>query len=126
MAYLAATNSAGDIKAFSPEARIIIMLSNPLDVMYSLYHLRRFNDLEDEPSFEAALAADERGRRPYEQTYRAKVSFSEQVKRFVDAFGAIRFAYYFRLSSLPIQLRCIERRWSFWRFDLMALRLFPW
>ena len=43
--------------------------------------------MEDELSFEAALAADERGRRPYEQTYRAKVSFSEQVKRFVDAFG---------------------------------------
>ena len=87
VAYLAATNSARDIKAFSPEARIIIMLRNPLDVMHSLYHLRRFNDLEDELSFEAALAADERGRRPYEQTYRAKVSFSEQVKRFVDAFG---------------------------------------
>lgn len=87
VSYLAATNSARDIKAFSPEARIIIMLRNPLDVMHSLYHLRRFNDLEDEPSFEAALFADDRGRRPYEQTYRAKVSFSEQVRRFVDVFG---------------------------------------
>ena len=43
VAYLAATNSARDIEAFSPEARIIIMLRNPLDVMHSLYHLRRFN-----------------------------------------------------------------------------------
>jgi hypothetical protein len=87
VAYLAAPNSAKDIKAFSPEARIIIMLRNPVDVMNSLYHLRRFNNLEDELSFESAVAADEHGRRPYELTYRAKVKFSEQVKRFVDIFG---------------------------------------
>jgi Sulfotransferase domain len=87
VAYLAAPNSAKDIKAFSPEARIIIMLRNPVDVMNSLYHLRRFSNLEDEPSFESALAADEHGRRSYELTYRERVKFSEQVKRFIDIFG---------------------------------------
>ena len=87
VAYLAAPNSAKDIKAFSPEARIIIMLRNPVDVMNSLYHLRRFSNLEDERSFESALAADENGRRSYELTYRERVKFSEQVKRFIDIFG---------------------------------------
>lgn len=87
VAYLAAPNSAKDIKAFSPEARIIIMLRNPVDVLNSLYHLRRFSNLEDEPSFESALAADQHGRRSYEMTYRERVKFSEQVKRFIDVFG---------------------------------------
>ena len=87
VAYLAAPNSAKDIKVFSPEARIIIMLRNPVDVMNSLYHLRRFSNLENEQSFEAALVADEHGRRSYELTYRERVRFAEQTKRFIDTFG---------------------------------------
>jgi Sulfotransferase domain len=87
VAYLAAPNSARDIKVFSPQARIIIMLRNPVDVMNSLYHLRRFSNLEDELSFESALAADEHGRRSHELTYRERVKFAEQTKRFIDTFG---------------------------------------
>jgi hypothetical protein len=87
VAYLAAPNAAKDIKAFSPEARIIIMLRNPVDVMNSIYHLRRFSNLENEPSVESALAADQHRRRPYELTYREWVKFPEQVKRFIDIFG---------------------------------------
>jgi hypothetical protein len=48
VAYLAAPNSAKDITVFSLEARIIIMLRNPVDVMNSIYHLHRFINLEDE------------------------------------------------------------------------------
>ena len=46
------------IYEFNPEAKIIIMLRNPVEVMYSLYHQYLFNGNEDLPTFEQALAAE--------------------------------------------------------------------
>src|SRR5215813_346110 len=88
--YLASNTAARAIKDFSPTAQIIIMLRNPIDVMYSIYHLRRFQNLEDEPSFEAALFADARGRKVPELSYRQRVSFLPQVKRYLTVFDRER------------------------------------
>lgn len=87
VSYLASQTSARVIKEFSPLARIIIMLRNPVDVMYSMYHLRRFSNLEDLPSFEAALDADARGRKVTELTYRERAKFVTQVERYITVFG---------------------------------------
>src|SRR3981081_1659485 len=86
VSYLASHTSAKAIKEFSPLARIIIMLRNPVDVMYSMYYLRRFSNLEDQPSFEAALDADARGRQPSLLTYRERAMFAAQVERYITVF----------------------------------------
>ncbi len=87
VSYLASHTSAKMIKQFSPLASIIIMLRNPVDVMYSMYYLRRFSNLEDQPSFGAALDADARGRKVAELTYRERAEFATQVERYITVFG---------------------------------------
>jgi hypothetical protein len=87
VSYLSSQTSAKVIKEFSPLASIIIMLRNPVDVMYSMYYLRRFSNLEDQPSFGAALNADTRGRKAPELTYRERARFATQVERYVTVFG---------------------------------------
>jgi len=94
--YLLSKTAAQEIKAFSPDASIIIMLRNPIDMMYSLYfeHIHAVN--EDQPSFEAALAAEterKAGRRIPPSAhiisglfYRDVARYSEQVQRYFDTF----------------------------------------
>lgn len=94
--YLYSRQAAHEIKEFSPSARIIIMLRNPVDVMYSLYRQRLYNGNEDIEDFEAALDAEESRelgermpRRPSNLMgcfYRASVKFTSQVRRYFDRF----------------------------------------
>jgi hypothetical protein len=51
-----------------------------------MYYLRRFSNLEDQPSFEAALDADARGRKPSLLTYRERAMFATQVERYITVF----------------------------------------
>jgi hypothetical protein len=95
-ANLYSTVAAGRIKAKSPDARIIIMLREPVEQMYSFHSVRRRNATED-LDFEQALAAEEdrrAGRRlprlarnikMYQ--YRAVASYTDQVARYFDTFG---------------------------------------
>jgi Sulfotransferase domain len=87
VSYLASHTSAEVIKEFSPLASIIIMLRNPIDVMYSMYYLRQFSNLEHQPSLRAALDADASGRKPAGLTYRERVSFATQVEKYITVFG---------------------------------------
>ena len=98
--YLFSKQAATEIKAFNPEARVIIMLREPAEMLHSLYHSFRFDANEDLPTFEAALAAEgdrRAGRRISSRTYLAQglvyrdtAGFTEQVKRYFDAFGRER------------------------------------
>jgi hypothetical protein len=98
--YLYSTSAASEIKQFNPEARIIVMLRNPVDVMYSQHSQLVFNQREDITDFGQALAAEEdrlAGRRipadairPEALYYRRSVRFPEQVRRYLDAFGRER------------------------------------
>jgi hypothetical protein len=98
--YLFSRTAAEEIKAFSPKARIIIMLRNPVDMMYSLYQQLAFVGSETIPTFAGALAAeaDRRAgrripktiRRPHALRYREVACFSEQVQRYLDVFGPER------------------------------------
>ncbi|HEX6474707.1 MAG TPA: sulfotransferase, partial [Candidatus Limnocylindria bacterium] len=55
--YLYSTSAAREIKAFSPEASIIAMVRNPIDVMYAEHSQLIFNVEEDILDFAEALEA---------------------------------------------------------------------
>ena len=94
--YLLSQTAAQELKSYNPNARIIIMLRNPVDVMHSFHSQRLFNGTENIESFEEAVeAADDRrlGRRlppriGFRQGlfYRELVNFADQVERYLAAF----------------------------------------
>lgn len=90
--------AATEIKELFPESKIIIMLRNPVDFMYSMYFQNRYEGIESAKTFEKALAADAssnaNGRivdsqidMPHRLQYRAMASFSSQVERYLETFG---------------------------------------
>lgn len=99
--YLFSQRAAEEIKAFSPDARIIIMLRNPVDMIYSLHGQRLYDCNEDIPDFADALEAEadrQRGlRRPQAfqgsldvYLYREVGKYASQVQRYLEVFGRER------------------------------------
>lgn len=94
--YLASASAARAIARFSPRAQIIVMLRNPVDVMYSLHRNLVFYGEETIVDFEAALAAEEDRRtgrlvEPHRRRewllYREAVKFGDQLERYQELFG---------------------------------------
>ena len=95
--YLFSKTAAEEIKKFSPKARILIMLRNPVDVIHSLHSQHLYDGNEDVFDFEKALNLDEERRKGMKlpnsvgfsvlPTYIDTVLFYEQVKRYLDVFG---------------------------------------
>ncbi len=98
--YLYSKNAASEIKRFSPDARIIIMLRDPVEMLYSLHARYLASGVEDIEDFGQALeaeAARRGGRLPAPSCYpiellfyRNVAKFSEQIQRFFDVFGRTR------------------------------------
>lgn len=98
--YLFSTRAAAEIKEFNPEASIIILLREPVSMLYSLYYQFLFDGNENLPSFEEALEAEgdrAAGRRvgrlaylPQALAYISTACFTEQVRRYFDIFGRER------------------------------------
>jgi len=98
--YLFSRFAADEIKAFNPDARIIIMLRNPVPLLHSLYCAFSADGNEHLPTFREAMAAEgERqlglgiGRQAYlpqALVYRSTVRFTEQVRRYFNVFGRDR------------------------------------
>jgi hypothetical protein len=98
--YLYSRVAAQEIKKFAPEARIIIMLRDPVETMYSLHAQRLVSGAEDITSFEEALRAQEdraNGERLPKFAfvvkgllYRDVVQYASQVERYFDTFGRDR------------------------------------
>lgn len=95
--YLFSETAAAEIRAFNPESRILIMLREPVEMMYSLFYQFRFDGNEHLSSFEEALAAEE-GRRagrcvsrqayfPQGLQYRNAACYTDQIRRYFDTFG---------------------------------------
>ena len=87
------------IKAFSPQARILILLRPPLDQMRSNYNHMMRSDREDIADFHAAVSAsDDRrmGRRMPPRGIRAwldytgNAKYAPHVQRWLDTFGRDR------------------------------------
>ena len=95
--YLFSKKAAEEIKDFSPQAKILIMLRNPAEVLPSLHSQHLFNANEEVKNFEKALELDTERRRgnqlPHSHDffelplYRDSVLFADQVKRYIDIFG---------------------------------------
>ena len=56
--YLYSREAARNIHAANPQARIIVMLRHPVQMLYSLHGRRLYGGSEDLPSFGDALAAE--------------------------------------------------------------------
>ncbi len=98
--YLFSRQAAAEIKAFNPKSRIIIMLRNPVDQLHAMFSAFRADGNENLATFKDALAAEvdrRAGRRigrlaylPQALVYHDIPRFTEQVKRYFDAFGRER------------------------------------
>ena len=98
--YLYSESAAREIREFNPDAQIMVILRNPVDVMYAQHNQLIFNAMEPLTDFAEALEAEpyrRRGERlpPWpiniENTfYRHSVKFAEQLERYFDVFGRDR------------------------------------
>ena len=98
--YLYSESAAREIAAFSPDALIVVMLRNPVEVMYAQHSQLLFNAQEDISDFATALDAEparQRGERlppgplrPETLFYRHSVHFAPQLRRYFDVFGRDR------------------------------------
>jgi hypothetical protein len=97
---------------------VIIMLRNPVDVMYAQHSQLVFNQREDLADFADALDAEpdrRRGERipadairPEALYYRHSVRFSEQVERWLEVFGRQR-VHFIVFDDLLADVRAVYR-----------------
>ena len=91
--YLYSKVAAEKIKQFSPNAKIILMLRNPVELLYSLHSERLFALTEEFEKFEDALNAEEKRKKgllPIKGAfalYRDVVTFCPQIERYWKHFG---------------------------------------
>jgi hypothetical protein len=95
--YFLSARAAAEIRAFAPEARILILLRAPHQMLESLHSLFLRTGNEDLPTFEEAFAAEpERrlGRRippgaylPEGLLYTDVARYAAKVERYLDTFG---------------------------------------
>lgn len=102
VAYLRSKRAPEEIRRFNPESQIIVMLRNPVDVMYSFHGHMLFIGEEKIVDFRKALAAGELRRAqasepdgngqpvPPSLLYREIVRFAEQLERWLTVFGRER------------------------------------
>jgi hypothetical protein len=95
--YLMSEVAAARIREFQPDARIIVSLRHPIEMMRSLHaqRLKTFDecitDFGEALRAEPARAREERipptATRPFALLYRRAARYAEHVKRYFDAFG---------------------------------------
>lgn len=111
--YLYSKRAACEIKAFSPSAQIIIMLRNPVDMIYSLHSQYLYNGCEDIVDFEDALGKEDLRKKglflpknayPVEGLfYRETAKYTQQIKRYFEIFDnkAIHFIIFDDIRNNP-------------------------
>ncbi|MCP4147307.1 MAG: sulfotransferase [bacterium] len=109
--YLTSATAAGEIKAFNPGAKIIVMLRNPVDMIQSLHSLYMRTGNENVADIEAALALQPgrmQGKKippgcyfPEGLFYTEVAIYFDKSKRFVDRFGLdnIQFVIFDEFAS---------------------------
>lgn len=111
--YLYSKRAAREIKAFSPSAQIIIMLRNPVDMIYSLHSQYLYNGCEDIIDFEDAMGKEDLRKKglflaknayPVEGLfYRETAKYTQQIKRYFEIFDnkAIHFIIFDDIRNNP-------------------------
>ena len=79
--YLVSEIAAQEIKNFNPNAKIIIMLREPVSLMYSLHSMNVANGYMAIKDFKLALE-----KKTWGLPYREVVKFTEQIQRYFDCF----------------------------------------
>jgi hypothetical protein len=94
--YLVSESAASEIHAIAPDAKIVIMIRNPIDMMHSLHGQLLYSGAEKESSFMHALSQEESRRRigfhsnqcvHQALLYRNMATYSVQIERYFEAFG---------------------------------------
>lgn len=95
--YLSSRTAAREIKAFNPDAGIIIMLRNPVDMLYAYHSQLLWGGYENLANFVEALDAErdrKQNRRiprsammPSALYYRDVANYADQVERYLEVFG---------------------------------------
>ena len=98
--YLTSKVAASKINAFSPESKILIMLRNPADMLFSLYNLYIRTENEDADSFEVALEKIDQRRKGYQLPEKSYFPeglmytdiglYFEKIKRYINIFDSRR------------------------------------
>jgi hypothetical protein len=100
--YLYSKRAASNIRRFLPSASIIIMLRNPVDMVYSFHSLLVYLERENLVDLKDALDAEEHRKRglripdavslqdAWEFFYRDKGKYADQVQRYLDTFSRER------------------------------------
>jgi len=97
--YLVSHEAPELIKSFAPDAMLIAMLRNPIEMVHSLHNERVSQGAEELTDFAAALAADDdrragqllpAGATPLGAVYRDTGMYGEQLARWISAFGRER------------------------------------
>jgi Sulfotransferase domain len=98
-AYLQSTRAAKEIQTERPDARIIVMLRNPIEMLPSWHSELLYETVEDIEELDSALDAEHdrrhgkripaNARSSYVESlfYSEVAAFADQVKRYLDAFG---------------------------------------
>jgi hypothetical protein len=104
--YLFSREAAKSIAHLSPDARLIVHLRDPVDLLASLHTHHVFLDFEDQRDFESAVFSD----RPADpKEFRRNIEYLEvvrlgvQTRRFLEQFAEDRFSFvdFEALSSDP-------------------------
>jgi len=95
--YLYSTRAAAEIKEFSPHAKVIAIIRNPADMIYSYHAQRLYNGNEDVSEFERALTLEEERRcgrglpadpHPlHGLSYLELANYTEQLRRYFTVLG---------------------------------------
>jgi hypothetical protein len=91
--YLYSREAAREIHDYAPQAGIVVMLRNPLEMLPSLHSQFVFVGIEPEEDFRRALSLDDERertgapRRFPPHSYRSAARYSEQLTRYLDIFG---------------------------------------
>lgn len=95
--YLSSQRAPFEIRAWAPEAKIVILLREPAQMAHSLYSLYSRTGNEDLPTFEEALAAEPERREgrglpsgvyfPEGLLYTGAARYAEKVERYFEVFG---------------------------------------
>lgn len=101
--YLYSTRAAVEIRNHNPKAKIVIMLRNPVDQMYSMHSQALFTRDENEPDFQTAIDLERQRTTgtslpPFANVkhaifYRAIAQFSTQILRFRNEFSSDQIHY---------------------------------
>lgn len=114
---LYSSHAAKNIFQFNPQAKIIAIVRNPVDMLYSLHSNHVFNQNENIADFGEAWRAEadrKEGKRispvikcPVEGLYYSEIAkYSEQLQRYINLFGKDRvwIFLYDDLSSRPKEM----------------------